>query len=126
MKFRQSKGNNSSITEDIMMKLHVHNHAMVIYIQYEFHEIPSIGYLVMAEDRKKLLKFWQSKNHNSTITDATLMKLHVHNHTMVIYGQYMFHEIQSIGYLVMTEDGKTDGHPDGQTPNLYPSAFGQG
>ena len=35
------------------------------------------------------------------------MKLHVHNHTMAIYSQYKFHVI--IGYLVMAEDGKTDG-----------------
>ena len=54
MKFRQSKGNNSSITDDILMKLHVNNHTMLIYNQYEFHEIPFIGYLVMAEDGKKL------------------------------------------------------------------------
>ena len=32
------------------MKLHVHHHTMVIYIQYKFDEIPFIGYLVMAED----------------------------------------------------------------------------
>ena len=25
-----------------------HNQTMVIYIQYKFHEIPSIGYLVIA------------------------------------------------------------------------------
>ena len=34
------------------MKLHMHNHTMVIYIQYKFHEIPSIDYLVTAEDEK--------------------------------------------------------------------------
>ena len=28
----------------------MHNLTMVIYIQYEFHEIISIGYLVTAED----------------------------------------------------------------------------
>ena len=52
LKFRQSKGNNSYITDDTMMKRHLHNHIMVIYIQYNFDKIPSIGYLVMAEDRK--------------------------------------------------------------------------
>ena len=46
----QSKRNNSSITSDILMKLHVHHHTIVLYIQYKFDEIPSIGYLVMAED----------------------------------------------------------------------------
>ena len=34
------------------MKLNVHNHTMVINIQYKFHEISFIGYLVMAEDGK--------------------------------------------------------------------------
>ena len=54
----------------------------------------------MAEDRKSL-KFWQSMGNNSSITDDTQMKLHVHN-TMVIYIQYKFHERTSdtlIGYL---------------------------
>ena len=32
------------------MKLHVHNYTIVIYIQYKFHEIPSIAYKVMATD----------------------------------------------------------------------------
>ena len=50
MKFRQSKGNNSVITDNTPIKLHVHNLIMVTYIQ--FHELPSIGYLVMVEDRK--------------------------------------------------------------------------
>ena len=34
------------------MKLHMYNHTMVIYIQYKFQEIPVIGYLVIAKDRK--------------------------------------------------------------------------
>ena len=34
------------------MKLQVHNLNMIIYIQYKFHKILSIRYLVMAEDRK--------------------------------------------------------------------------
>ena len=38
------------MTDDILMKLHVHNHTIVIYIQYKFHDIPFIGYLVIAED----------------------------------------------------------------------------
>ena len=41
-KFRQSKDNNFSITNDILMKLHVYHHTIVIYIQYKFYEIPSI------------------------------------------------------------------------------------
>ena len=52
LKFRQLKGDKSSITHDTLMKLHVHYQTMVTYIQYKIHEIPSIGYLVMAEDRK--------------------------------------------------------------------------
>ena len=45
-KFRQLKGNYSSITGDILMKLRVHYQSMVRYVQYMFDEIPS----VMAED----------------------------------------------------------------------------
>ena len=36
---------------------------------------------------------------------TNLIKLHVHNHTITIYIQCKFHEILSIGYLVMAEDG---------------------
>ena len=32
------------------MKLHMHNHMFILYIQYKFQEISLIGYLVMAED----------------------------------------------------------------------------
>ena len=46
------------------MKLNAHNNTMVIYIQYKFQEIIFIGYLVMAEDGKKSLKFKQSKGDN--------------------------------------------------------------
>ena len=69
------------------MKLHMHNHTMVIYIKCKFHEIPSISYKVIAEDGKKSLKFWQSKGNNSSITDDTQMKLHMYNHQLVIYIQ---------------------------------------
>ena len=79
---------------------------MLINIQYKFQEISLIGYLGMAEDGKKSLKFRQSKGDNSIITHDTLKQLHVHNLIMVIYIQYKFHEIPSIGYLVMAEDGK--------------------
>ena len=30
------------------MEHHVHNHTMVIYIQYKFQEIPFMGFQVMA------------------------------------------------------------------------------
>ena len=123
MKFRQSKGDNSYITDDTLMKLHLHNHTMVLYIQYKFHEIPFISYLVMVEIGEKI-KFRQSKGNNSAITYDTPIKLHVHNLTMVIYIQYKFHEIPSIGYLVMAEDGRMDSRADiqCQTNILPPSA----
>ena len=44
---------------------------------------------------------------------------------MAIYIQYMFHEIQFIGYLVIAEDGKTDrrmeGRVDGQCQTNIPT-----
>ena len=75
----------------------------------------------MAEDRKKTLKFRQSRAINtSAINDATAIKLHAHNLIMAIYIQYKFHEIPSIGYLVKAEEGKTDGRTDGRTlPNIW-------
>ena len=61
----------------------------------------------MAEDGKKSSKLRQSKDDNYSITDDTLMKLHMYKHTMVIYIEYKFHEVSSsICYLVMSEDGK--------------------
>ena len=83
------------------MKVHVHNHTMIIYIQDKFHEIQFIGDLVMSDDRKNKLKLRQSKGKNSPICNDTLMKLHVHNKTMVIHIQYKFQEIPFIGSLVM-------------------------
>ena len=49
----------------------------------------------MAED-EKTLKYKPSMD--SSIADDTLMKLHVHNETMVIYTQYKFNEIPFIAY----------------------------
>ena len=88
------------------MKGQPHNHTMVIYIQYMFHEIPFIGYLVMAEVEEKRLKFRQAKGNNSSKSNDTPIKLHVLNHTLVIYIQYQFQENPFIGYPVMAEDGK--------------------
>ena len=46
-------GNNSSMPDGTLVELQVHNHTIVIYIlSNRFHGIPSIGYLVMAEDGK--------------------------------------------------------------------------
>ena len=43
LKFKQSKDNKTSGTKDIMTKLQVHNHTMVIYTLFKFiSEIPSI------------------------------------------------------------------------------------
>ena len=42
---------------DTLIKSQVHNHTIVIYIQYKFHKISSIDYKnIMAEDGKKSLK----------------------------------------------------------------------
>ena len=103
---------------------------MAIYIQHKFHGIPSIGYLVMAEDRK--LDGWTDDNakqisllelmlailllrtvkSNDILKTKGLLyyqdiltKLHVHYHIMVICTQNKMYEIQSIAYLVMVEDG---------------------
>ena len=77
-------------------------------IQYKFHESPSISYLVMVEDRKKSLNFRQSKGNNFAISDDTTIKLlHAYSHIRHIYIQYKFHDIPSIGNLVMAEDRKT-------------------
>ena len=43
------------------MKFHVHNHTMVVYIQYTFQEI-HIGYLVMAEDGQN---YWNLGNQRA-------------------------------------------------------------
>ena len=47
----------------------------------------------------------QRTHNNSSITDYTLVKLHVHNHTMVIYIQNQFHEKTYVAYKAMAEDG---------------------
>ena len=38
----RSKANNSQLTDGTLIILPVHNFTMVVYIQYNFHEIPSI------------------------------------------------------------------------------------
>ena len=46
----------------------------------------------MTEDGKNIQKEAISKKgNNSSLTVYTLMKLHMHNHTMVIYIQYKFY-----------------------------------
>ena len=39
---------------------------------------------------------------------------------MAIYIPYKFNEIPSFGYLVMDEDGKSDGKTDGQCQTVIP------
>ena len=65
------KGNNSSITDDTLIKLYMHIHTIVIYIQYKFHEILSVSCLVMAEDRKNHRKLGNQR----AITPLQLMTL---------------------------------------------------
>ena len=48
------------------------------------------------------------------------MKLHMHYHTMVKYIQYQFHEMPSFGYLIIAEDGNTDGRADGKRQTYIP------
>ena len=98
LKYRHSKGNYSSITDD-NLKIHMHIHTMIKYIQYKFHEIPPIGYRVMGEDGKKSLTFRPKKGNHSAIPDGSSTKLYMHNLTMVIYVLYKYHEIPFIGYL---------------------------
>ena len=86
----------------LLMKLHMHNHIMVTNFQYQFHEIQLHVWLRAG----KGIKTSSIKGNNSSIADDTLVKIQMHNHIMVIYIQYKLHEIPSIGYLVMTEDGK--------------------
>ena len=45
----QSKSNISSTNGDILMKLRVHHRILVTYILCKFVEIPSVGYIVIAE-----------------------------------------------------------------------------
>ena len=40
----------SNYTEDILIKLYVHYHTIVIYTQKQFNEIRSIAYIFTTED----------------------------------------------------------------------------
>ena len=81
LKCRQSKGNNFYITDDTLMKLHMQNHTMVIYIHYSTNPLQRYG----RRWEKTSLKFRQSKGNNFSITNDTLMKLPMHNHYGHIY-----------------------------------------
>ena len=41
-------GNNSCSTDDILMKLYVHSHVILIHIYIKFYEVLIVGYLVMV------------------------------------------------------------------------------
>ena len=70
--------------------------------------------LVTLTGRNDSSKLRQSRGINTSIAYEIVMKAHVHQHTMVIYIQYKFHEIAFIGYVDMAEDGKTDERKDGR------------
>ena len=42
LKSKQLKGNNYSVTQDILTKIHMRNDTMVKCTQYKFHEIPLV------------------------------------------------------------------------------------
>ena len=85
LKCVQSKGNDYSIANYTPTKFQMYYNTVIFYTQYEFHESPFTAYQVIAENGKKSLKCRQSKGNNSSLIENTLMKLHVHNHTMLIY-----------------------------------------
>ena len=61
----QYRGNNACITDAILTKLNVHQRIEVIYILIKFHQIPLIGYLVMAPDgRDKQKDEWMDMEKN--------------------------------------------------------------
>ena len=70
------------------------------------HEIPFRPLLskLWLRTEKKTVKCRQSK---AMTPDYTLTRLQVLNHTIVIYIKCKLHEIPSIAYKVMAEDGKT-------------------
>ena len=81
------------------------------------------------EDGKTSLKFKRPKGINSVLTNYTPIKLHVHTLIMAIYIQYKFHEILSVGYLVMAEvrkwDGRKDRQKDGQRQPISLRLWGE-
>ena len=62
----------------------VHSHVILIHIQFKFHDVLVIGYLVMVN----FMDCYQFKGYNSYITEASLVKLTVHQRLVVIYIYY--------------------------------------
>ena len=68
----------------------------------------------------------QFKGYNSCTTEASLTKLDMHQHVIVIYIYIKFYEILFNSYLVMAKDGRkderteegTDGHGENNIPPL--------
>ena len=54
LEFRQSKGNNSAITDEVAINLHVHKPNIVMCIQYKLYEILSMCYLVMVSTEREM------------------------------------------------------------------------
>ena len=63
--FNGSKGKTSCITGDILMQLYIHSQVIMIHIQYKFHEVVVIGYLVMGN-------FMDFKSSSRAITHSLL------------------------------------------------------
>ena len=86
------------ITDDIEMKLYVHNNVSVIQIYFKFHQIPVNGYLPMA--------------HVIDLRAIThvLTKLYVYHHITVMHSYFKFHEIPF--------DGRMEGYVDGHGQNI--------
>ena len=58
------------MTDDTLVKLRVHSQTVIRNSQYKFYEIPSIGYLLMAEDgktdeRKDGRKHWTERRKDN-------------------------------------------------------------
>ena len=58
------------------------------------------------------MDFNQFKGYNPCTSKANLTKLDVHQRVIVIYIYNKFHEILFSSYLVMAENGRTEGRTD--------------
>ena len=61
----------SCINHAILIILYVYHHVIMIHIQFKFHEILFIGYLVTAQ----FLNFTLIKGDNSSFTEASMLKI---------------------------------------------------
>ena len=81
-------------------------HVTVIQIPYKFHGILPANWLLTYGCLLILNQYIYDKGNNSCTTDASLIKLDLHQHIMVIYTciHVKFHRIPLTGYLVMATD----------------------